>query len=165
MQEFALNGVRLPLPALDLLQGAGEWPSGIEEPDDQLLAQFEDLMPSPPAGPEGQPDTDTVADNAIAGVGSRSADSAAAAVSQGGAEWQRVNVSCAEPDGPSSEFSVHHSKIGVVHVQQNSDRNGGSIKLRTDDVLLRERLRGATAGLQAVMMDASGRAPDVAIES
>jgi hypothetical protein len=166
MQEITLNALRLALPALDRY-AVDNGPDGLETADDELLAQFEQLMPSTAVDPERQDDPGTAdtADTAISSVGTRSMGSAGATVSQGGAEWQRVDISRAEPDDASSEFSVHHAKIGVVHVQQSSGRQGGSIMLRTDDLLLRERLRTAAADLQAAMTDASGRGPDVAIES
>lgn len=163
MQEIALNALRLPLPALDRY-ATDNGLADIETADDEWLAEFEELMPSTAVDPERAADPGT-ADTAIASIGGRSIGLAGATVSQGGTEWQRVEISRAEPDGPSAEFSVHHSKIGVVHVQQSSDRQGGSITLRTDDLLLRERLQTAAAGLQAAMTDASGRGPDVAIES
>jgi hypothetical protein len=163
MQEVALSLVRPMLPPT-ALNAMDEEVFNVEAPDERLLAEFEDLMPTRDAEAETEHAVEST-DRAMPVITARTVGTGGASLSQGGGSWEQMQGAGADAGLLSTEFSIHHARIGVVHVRQSADIHGGVIHLSTEDATLRQRLEGSAKGLKSVMADAQGRSPEVEIGS
>ena len=164
MQEVALNGVRWnPAPA-DVTERELAW---MDPLDEALLAQFETLLPAwctapPSTSLEEQSSTST---GSIAATGRPASCNVGGAEAQGEAGWKAMQSTGAGSDAIVSNYTVHHARMGTVHVQHSSAVRGSALMLRTDDDEMRARLRDAMPAMQDAMTDVDGRGPQIDIES
>ncbi|MGJ7579329.1 hypothetical protein ACSFA3_04025 [Variovorax sp. RHLX14] len=142
------------------------------ELDEASLAQFEALLPARQDDAIDASSTEE-GSSGIAGVGARgSAGGAAAsaffaATSAPDAGVRSRDVRPPEPDAIVSSYTIHHARIGVVHVHQSTGGHGGvgALTLSTDDDDLRARLREAMPALREAIADGDGRGPDLSVDA
>ncbi|RZL99017.1 MAG: hypothetical protein EOP73_20905 [Variovorax sp.] len=175
MQDFIVNAATwiAPEPAQAERRAAEE--SAPYELDEASLAQFEALLPVGPcdrvAGSNGEGGSSSV--GGIGGVGGAGTatvgattfhDPAAARNDSGG---RRTELAALQGDTIVSTYTIHHARLGVVHVQQSEARRGvvGALVLRTDDAALRARLRNAMPALRGAFGDGDGRGTDISVDA
>ena len=172
MQDFSVNAAAWIAP--DFAQAGRhsvDEPAGYEL-DEASLAQFEALLPMPQGeGVDGQ-SADAGASEVggiggVGGVGASGATAFAAGTSHSEASGRPRDAGAPQPDAVVSSYTIHHARLGVVHVEQSTGGNGavGAVTLRTDDEALRARLRDAMPALRGALAGGDGRGPDVSVDA
>lgn len=137
--------------------------NGDGDSDETLLAQFEALLPL--ASGESADASGTDIPGPVGGIGVATAFGFAATASRSEAGGLPVDVQTPAPDAILSSYTIHHARVGVVHVVQSAGMGGtpGLLTLRTEDDALRNRLRAAVPALRSALADDGGRGPDVSV--
>lgn len=175
MQDFSVNAAAWIAP--DFAQ-AGRYSvdeTAGYELDEASLAQFEALLPMQQGeGVDGQGADDGASEiggtGGVGGVGGSGASGAtafAAGTSHSEASGRPREAGAPQPDAVVSSYTIHHARLGVVHVEQSTGGNGavGAVTLRTDDEALRARLRDAMPALRGALAGGDGRGPDVSVDA
>lgn len=172
MQDFSVNAAAWITP--DFAQADRRIADEVVpyEVDEALLAQFEALLPAQAgeyADVSGADDgTSSIGGvGGAGGIGSPAATAFAAATSPSEASVRSRDVHVPEADAIVSSYTIHHARVGVVHVQQSTAGHGGigAMTLSTDDDSLRARLREAMPALRGAMTDGDGRGPDLSVDA
>ncbi len=139
--------------------------------DEDALAQFEAMLPQG----LGERADDSCVDSAesggiaggVGGVNGSGGAGSASATSQGEAGGRPTEPRALQADAIVSSYTIHHARIGVVHVQQSVGAGGavGTLALRTDDDELRSRLRDAMPALRSALADCAGQEPTLSVDA
>ena len=174
MQDFILSAAAWiasePVQAQTERRAADE--ASPYEFDEASLAQFEALLPIGPCDRVAGSDSEG-SSTSVGGVGGADAatvrsttfeDPAAARNDAGG---RRTELAALHGDTVVSSYTIHHARLGVVHVQQSDARRGvaGAVVLRTDDAALRARLRNAMPALRGAFGDGDGPRTDISVDA
>lgn len=172
MQDFSVNVAAWITPDFAQADRRAVDEVAPYEVDEVLLAQFEALLPAQPgecADASGADDeTSSIGGvGGAGGVGSSAATAFAAATSPSEASVRPREVHVPEADAIVSSYTIHHARVGVVHVQQSTTGHGGvgAMTLSTNDDSLRARLREAMPSLRGAMADGDGRGPDLSVDA
>ena len=166
MQDFSVNATAWIAPDFAQAGRHSVDETAGYEVDEASLAQFEALLPMPPG--EGVDDQGNDAGlSGIGGVGASVAVAFAAGMAQSEASGRPRDAGAPQPDAVVSSYTIHHARLGVVHVEQSTGGNGavGAVTLRTDDEALRARLRDAMPALRGALAGGDGRGPDVSVDA
>ena len=172
MQDFSVNAAVWITPDFAQAGRHSVDETAGYEVDEASLAQFEALLPMPKGeGVDGQ-SADAGASEiggvgGVGGVGGPATTAFAAETSPGEASGRPRDAGAPQPDAVVSSYTIHHARLGVVHVEQSTGGSGavGAVTLRTDDEALRERLRNAMPALRGALAGGDGRGPDVSVDA
>lgn len=172
MQDFSVNAAAWITPDFAQTDRRAVDETAPYDVDEALLAQFEALLPTQPGERADASNADEGTSSiggvgGAGGVGSPAATAFAAATSPGEASVRSRNVHVPEADAIVSSYTIHHARVGVVHVQQSTAGHGGvgAMTLSTDDDGLRARLREAMPALRGAMTDGDGRGPELSVDA
>ncbi|MGI4776872.1 MAG: hypothetical protein ACRYGA_01930 [Janthinobacterium lividum] len=179
MQDFALSTGVWTVPDFAQADRRAVDDMGPHDVDEASLAQFEALLPAglpiePVVGSGSDGESAGAAGlGGIGGIGGIGPPGVAAAtvqtatISQNEARGRLRDARATQSDAIVSEYTIHHARLGVVHVQQSNGGSGsaGALTLSTDDEALRVRLRDAMPALRGALTDVDGRGPDISVDA
>lgn len=172
MQDLTVNAAAWIAPDFVQADRRAADEAAPHEVDEALLAQFEAFLPAQQGGCTDASSADertSSIDGAsgVGGVGLPAAAAFAAATLPSEAGVRSREARAPEADAIVSSYTVHHARVGVVHVQQSTGGHGGvgALTLSTDDDNLRVRLREAMPALRSAMTDGDGRGPDLSVDA
>ena len=170
MQDFNVNAVVRIGPDFAQAERQAVEDAASYEVDEASLAQFEALLPAAPGDRIDMSDADHASSDvgSVSGAGAASTTASMAAMSPsefGGRPKEEPVPS--RNDALISSYTIHHARVGVVHVEQSSGGPSGigAMTLRTDDDALRVRLRDAVPSLRGALAFAHGPGFDISVDA
>ena len=169
MQDMTVNAAAWVMPDFAQAERRTLADTVPYEVDEASLAQFEAMLPPSPGEHAYSSDGDMGVSGAgaVGGAVHSASVAFAGATSHSEAGKRSTTANAPEPDAVVSRYTIHHARLGVVHVQHatGSAGAGDALVLRTDDDALRNRLRNAMPALRGAMSDGEGRGPAVSVDA